>query len=399
MTLFAYQALDSKGRFHRGLREAVAATQLRDDLLREALTPVRISRSFLLHRFEQGGVPDALAAEFSSDLGRFIRSGLSIVQALSVIESTGGKGRLVAIARQVRERVTAGEPLSDALKSVPGDSGRLLQSLARAGEMTGRLAEILESGAAGLKSTARLKQRVLTLAVYPAFVFLMTLAAMAVFALAVIPSLEPAFAGLGDNLPQQTRLVLVIARGFRAAMPISTAALGIAIVLVGVVPRFRRGFRRLLEAVALSPLAGGVLRDVIYSGLARRLSIGLAAGSPLLAAYFVAVNAISVGKVRTELLSRQPALRDGKQLSDLLAEVAFTPPLLVRLIRVGETSGRLPSLLGEAAESLSMRAQDRIERTLAVMTPLLIVLIGALVALVVISVFQGLLAITDAVDL
>jgi type II secretory pathway component PulF len=400
VTFFAYQALDTNGRLQRGVREAAAASHLRDELLRESLTPLKIRRGWSpLGRDRAGGLSDALAAELASDLGRFIRSGLSIVQALAVIESAGGYSRLVGAARRVRERVTAGEPLSEALASIRGETGRLLQSLARAGEMTGRLAEILEAGAAGLKATARLKQRVLTLTIYPAFVLVMTLGAMAVFALAVIPALEPAFAGLGEKLPQQTRVVLAASRVFRAALPTSLALLAVAALSIVVIPQLRRSMRNLLELVALSPVAGGVVRDMVFSGLARRLSIALAAGSPLLAAFAVSADAVSLVMIQKALLSRQPALRDGMQLSDLLAELSQTPEVLVRLVRVGETSGHLPKLLGEAADTLSTRAQERIERILAVMTPVLVVFIGALVALIMICVFQGLLSITEAVEL
>ena len=107
----------------------------------------------------------------------------------------------------------------------------------------------------------------------------------------------------------------------------------------------------------------------------------------------------SLAGVRRQLEQLGERLRDGAPLSETLDATRLAPPDLIRLIQVGERSDDLGRMLEEAGQSLAARAQEKAERLLAAATPLVVVLIGALVGTVTLLVFQGLMAVTDAVDI
>lgn len=403
MTAFAYRGLDAQGRPVRGRREAADETQLRDGLLAEQVTPLTItpvsaSLAALAPQPRSGlTLNEAQAGAFCADVARFLKSGLSLGQTLQIIETTAEQPVLARLARHVRGELMAGRPLSAALESLPGQTGRYLQALAKAGEATGRLADILAGGAAAMKASAAAKQRLLTMIIYPMFVMAMAAGAITLFAFVVLPALEPAFAGVA-NLPASTRFVLAAGRALRHAAPMLGLVLASAIAAIAFLPPVRAAARSLLHAVLLSPAGLGILADTVYGGLARRLAIAVGAGVPMATAFRVSVEAIGIAALRGPLEAQEPRLREGIRLSAAFMAAAHAPAVLIGLTKVGETAADLPRVLDEAGEALAARAAERTERLLSLLTPAIVLAIGLVVGTIVLVVFQGLLAISQSVD-
>lgn len=399
MKTYAWRGVDAQGRPVRGKREAASETQLRDLLLGERVTPTAIDAAEAPAWAPTigGRVGQAEAGAFAADLARFIQSGLSLSQSLQIMETSAEKPALAALAHRLREELMSGRPLSAALATIPGQSGRYLQSLAKAGEATGRLADILTGGAKALRAAAATRRRLVTMIIYPLFVLAMALGAILLFAFAVLPALEPAFEGTG-TLPATTRLVLAGGAALRLAAPLLGAlAAGMILALV-VLPAARALALRGLYAL-LSTRAGlGILPDTVFGGLAQRLSIAIAAGVPLATAFRVSVEAIGVDPLRKALEAEEPRLREGARLSDVFAAIPATPRMLLALTRVGENAADLPRVLAEAGETLTARAQEKTERLISLLTPAVVLLIGVMVGGVVLVVFQGLMSISDMVD-
>jgi len=398
VTAFRFEALDQAGRTVRGRRAAQDVPQLRRELERELLTPLSIRPSRLPQLSLTAGLGEADAGRLAVDLARFLRSGLSATQSLALLEETA-LPRVRRPVAMVRERILSGEPLSRAFEAVSRPTQRLLPSLAGAGEASGRLAEVLDTGGKAMLASAALKRRLVTLSLYPAFVLAVALAAVALYAFAVLPALEPALGDLTTDLPASTKMVLIGGRLLRQALPLAAVpALTSAAVLAVSAPA-RVLVREWAGRALMSPLAGAVMKDIIFAGLATRMAISLQAGVALPLAYRAAIEAVALDAVRRPLEAIGDRLRDGAPLSAALEETRLAPPDLVRLIQVGERSDDLGRMLEEAGQSLAARAQEKAERLLAAATPLVVVLIGALVGAVTLMVFQGLMAVTDAVDI
>lgn len=403
MTAFAYRGMDASGRPVRGRREAADETQLRDGLLAEKVTPLTITPvggglAALAPQPRSGlSLNEAQAGAFCGDVARFLKSGLSLGQTLQIIETTAEQPAVARLARHVRGELMAGRPLSAALEALPGQTGRYLQALAKAGEATGRLTDILSGGSTAMKASAAAKQRLLTMIIYPLFVMAMAAGAITLFAFVVLPALEPAFAGVAD-LPASTRFVLAGGRVLRHAAPALGLGLAAVIAAIAFLAPIRAAARELLHAIMLSPVGMGILADTVYGGLARRLAIAIGAGVPLATAFHVSVEAIGIAALRRPLEAQEPRLREGAKLSAAFAAAGQAPPVLIGLTKVGETAADLPRVLDEAGEALAVRAAERTERLLSLLTPAIVLAIGLVVGTIVLVVFQGLLAISQSVD-
>jgi general secretion pathway protein F len=399
VTAFAFRAIDPAGRSVQGKREAADARAVRDRLLAEDLTPLSISPAGGLWRTNGASyrLSDAAAAAFLAELARFLQSGLSLGQSLQIVETTTETAVIGRLAARLRSDLMAGVALSDALMVVSGQVGRFLSSLARAGEATGRLAEIFAGGAKALAASAALKQRLFTMAIYPVFVVLMACGAIGLFAFAVLPALEPAFQSVGAKLPASTRIVLGVGHVLRTGSPYFLAAI-VALAASTFAPPVRRLLARAFEAAVSTPLGLGILQDSAFSGFAQRLSVALAAGVPTGLAFRVAAEAVGSSRIREALQTQAARLREGAKISSALEAVPQTPRLLLGLVRVGEASADMASVLGEAGAMLGERARERTERALAMVTPAIVLAVGLLVGAVVLVVFQGLLAITSGID-
>jgi general secretion pathway protein F len=339
---------------------------------------------------------EAEAARLSRDLAQLLTSGLSISQALGLIISRETP-KAAAVAREVRTQLMAGVPLSSALDCAEGQASRLLQALARGGEASGRQAEVLAAGAASLAASSALKRRMLTLSLYPLFVILVALGSIAVYAYAVLPALEPAFDSLGDQLPLQTKAVLAFGALVRAAFPALGAILLSASLLLALSPRLRASGRDLFANLLMRGRRSPV-RDYLFAGLASRLAVLLKAGVPLGVAWRLSRDAVSIGSLSRQLSAQDHRLMEGARLSDAFAAVPATPADLIHYVSLGEHSGRLSPALEDGSSAIGQRAQEAVERLLAVATPLIIVAIGAMVGVITMMVFQGLLAVGDAVS-
>lgn len=396
MKAFHYQALGADGRRHRGVSYASTAAAVRDRLVEARLHPLAI-RPALLQRQGALKLTGAEAARLGRDLAQLMQSGMAIAQALSLLESRE-TAKMAAVVREVRQKLIAGEPLSKALEAASGPSARFLQSLARGGEASGRQAEVLAAGAASLGAMDHLRRRLITLSVYPGFVIAVAFGAIAVYAYAVLPSLEPAFEGLGDGIPPQTQAVLTLGVVVRALTPILAVLIGVtsaALVLSAPLRRFATDIlARLLMRGRSSPL-----RDFVFANLATRLGVMLQAGVPLAPAWRLAREPVGIGWLNQSLAQQDGRLMEGVRLSDVLRGVPHTPTDLLHYIALGEQSGKVPKALEDSATLLAARAQESIERTLSLLTPLVIVIVGGMVGLITMMVFQGLLAIGDAVAL
>lgn len=395
MKAFRYIALDPSGRRISALGYAEHLQGLRDQLIEARLHPLAI-RPALFHNSKRLTLSEAEAARLARDLSQLLGSGLALTQALTLILARETP-RVSAVVREVRARLGAGEPLSIALTAADGQAARFLQALARGGEASGRQTEVLAAGGVALASAHALKTRMTTLSVYPLFVILVAIGSIAIYAYAVLPTLEPAFDSLGDNLPIQTRTVLTFGAVIRAAFPIVAVTLSSIGALLTVSPQLRTAAKDLIAGLMLQGRRSP-LRDFVFAGLASRLSVMLQAGVPLAVAWRLAREPVSIAPLARRLAAQDNRLMEGARLSEAFSAAEAAPPDLVHYVALGEQSGQLPRALKDGAAAIGARAQEAIERLLSVVTPLVIIAVGGMVGLITMMVFQGLLAVGDAVS-
>lgn len=394
MRAFRYTAVSASGQKLSDVAWAASASELRDRLLGADIHPLSIRPALKLRR-RSLSLSGSDAALLANSLARLLKSGLSMTQALQFM-GRQSKAQLVIVIDHLRAALGQGQTLSRAFAPIEGQPARFLEALARAAEASGRQGEIFSAGGTSLARTEALRRRLITLSLYPAFVMVVALGSIAIYVYTILPSLEPALSGLGDQLPAQTAAVLTFGSVMRVVFPALAVSMAMVTLIMSLVPVVRRV---LIDRIAITLIRIGLptVRDFVFSGLAARLSVMIRAGVPLATAWRLSSASLPIESLRASLEERSADLMQGARLSRVLERAPGAPRELHHLVMIGEQSGQIAHMLDEASTLLGERAQSSLERALAVMTPLVIVLVGLLVGVITLMVFQGLLAVGDAV--
>jgi general secretion pathway protein F len=244
---------------------------------------------------------------------------------------------------------------------------------------------------------AGFREQVSSALAYPALVLTMVLGALGVFIGYVLPNLRPLFEGPGQVPPQGIATLFKIADALGFVGPIIFAGLGIIVLAMLLVPPIGQRGALLLERASFSKLGLGLGGLIVYAGVARRLALGVSAGVSTPDALSSAVSASSYASVRAAGAIGVNSMAAGVPLSGALSSLPGIPASLVNLARAGETAGRIAPALKEAADLLEQSARTRADRMVALLAPAVTIATGAIVGLVVVTIFSGLASIADGI--
>lgn len=397
MPLFVYRALTASGERVTGEIEAAdgraAVARLHDrGLIPISAEPVatRPATAPLASRRLARAVTEA-----SRELATLLGAGQPIEAALTLLIETGEQPRLRAILSSVRDAVRGGKPLSEAMAAHPEAFSRAYVGMIRAGEAAGTLPEVLRA-LVGLRERSEQLERKLTSAmIYPAVLFAASIAALLVLLLVVVPRFAPLFAQAGAALPASTRATLALASLLSEHG--ATLALGAsALLLSGLVAARRPAVRLVLDrALLAAPGLGRLARERATAQAMRGLATLLKGGLDLAAALALVREMLANHAARAGMEGVIVGVRQGRPLWSCLAEAGILAPLAVRLVRVGEESGRLAAVAEHLAEAFEERLATRLTRLVALIEPLVIVTLGLLVGGIVVSILAAVVAVND----
>lgn len=406
MPEFDWRAVQADGRMSHGRLEAASTEQAVLQLKQRGLVPVAVQAAgaraaaaapaparaaFGARR----GVARADVLALTHELAIMLRAGLPLAYALRVLVDMNARPAVQALLQQVLDDVRGGAPLSRALARHGALFGDFHVQMVRAGEVSGQLPATLERLAEHLTRAAALRESVISAATYPAIllgVALLSLAGMLGF---VVPQFEKLFADMGEAVPLATRFVLALshhARDWGVAWLAALLAAGLAFSAWRRTPAGRlRGQQMLLRL----PLLGRLLHGFQLGLFARTLGTLVGNGVPLLAALDIAVDTVASLPVRQALRGMVMPVKSGTRLAQAMMETRQFEPLAVNLVRVGEETGRLGPLLLEYARVADQRVETGIKRMLALLEPLLIVVLGVLIAGIIVSILLGILSVNE----
>jgi general secretion pathway protein F len=387
MPAFHYQALDGQGHTRRGVLQADTARAARASLREQGLHPLAVEamrgeQRGLLRR----GLGPAQLALLTRQLATLVRAGLPMDEALAALTEQSEAAKLRGVVLALRSRVMEGQTLSAAMAEFPDSFPEIFRASVAAGEHSGRLDAVLERLADLAERRDSLRRRLLAALSYPILLTLVALAVVAGLMAHVVPEVVGVFTGMGQVLPWPTRALLAISdflRDFGAWLLLATG-----LVLLGGPLLLRRpAIRAAWQATLLRlPLVGRLLRTAESARLTRTLAVLTAAAVPLLEALRLAAQGITLRPLREALVRAAQRVREGVPFARALAAGAVFPPIVLRLVASGEKSGRLDEMLERAAE----QQEGELDATLGVLTavlgPLVILLVGALVLFIVLAV-------------
>jgi general secretion pathway protein F len=352
--------------------------------------PSRLSRLLTNQNVTQADI-----LVMSSELSIMLKAGLALDNALRVLIGMNAKPGMMKLTQTLLEDVKGGVSLSKALAKHPQQFSDFYINMIRSGEASGQISAVLERLVEHLERLKALRESVISAIIYPCIllgVAVISLVAMLGF---VVPQFETLFNDMGDALPAPTRLVMVVGKAFTDYAPV------MALVLLGVFLLVQRWFksstgRRWWQSSVLRvPLLGALVLKYNMTLFSRSLGTLLGNGVPLISALHIATQTVGNDILRNALQGIPGKVKGGGKMVDALKSSGVFEPLAINLIKVGEETGRMGPMLLELARIFNADVETGIKRGLTLLEPLLIIVLGLMIASIIVSILLGILSVND----
>ena len=385
MARHAYKARDEAGRLARGEADASGPEELRDTLRRRGLYLVEAKPVMAAVRRGGSASRDELIL-FSFHLQAVVASGIPLLVGLNDLAEHTRSRTFREVVRDIGDSIQQGATLSQALQRHPRAFPRSYVHMVEAAEASGRLDEILGRLVHLLEWSAELRGQIRQLLTYPAIVGAAMFGLVVLMLTYVLPRFSEILESLNVGLPWPTRFLMGASHGFLAYWPfILAGGAGIA-VLIGVLHRQPRTRER-LDAVALRlPAVGDLNRAFVGSQIAHFLGAFSEAGVPI-AQSLALLSGVGANRHVARSITRvHDQVLGGQTLTQAFGEAAILPPLVYRMLAIGEETGALPRALQKAEEFYDREIPRRVKKVMDLAGPALTVILGAVLLFVLASV-------------
>ena len=395
MASFVYTAINARGLEVDGVIAANDLGSARDQLQRRGLLAEKISEvdtgeSLGEKRISIGGKrvkPKSLQI-FSRQFATMIEAGLSVVQALVVLEDQTSDVQLAEVVTQLRYDVEAGLILSEAMARHPKVFSRLYVAMVEAGEAAGILDIVLDRVAVQIEKSEAIRRRVKGAMIYPILVFVFAILVLCAMLLFLVPIFVKIFAQLHGQLPLLTQIVVHISNILKGywyvIFPLLLASPFIFRWWKGTEGGRQRWDRFLLR---IPMKIGETARKVAMARFSRTLATLVAAGVDIIKALEITGTAAGNYVVESALVKVRESIHAGEGLSQPLAENEVFPPMVAKMMRIGEESGELQKMLDKIADFYEDEVDAAIASLTTIIEPAMMILVGAIVGVIVISLY------------
>ncbi len=341
-------------------------------------------------------ISDAEAAAVLKNLAVMVESGVPFLEALDAVAESSGPSLGPYIA-EVRKEIVAGRSLSQAMRAVPQLFPVMVSDMVRVAEDGGKLEQALHSSSAYLQRAADLRRKILNAMIYPMVMLSVSLMTVVILIVFVLPRFSTIFKTMKADIPGTTQLMLSAGDSVRGH-PVLSLIVVVASVAVSVWAIKNPVSRRAVSAVASRlPLLGDLIQKLALSRAVMSIATLLRSNVSLMAALdhgaMVAANPV----ISHGLLEARAAVEHGGALSDSLLASKCFPPTLIQMVRVGERTGRLHSLLSASAERLEDEADAKLKSMVALVEPAMIVVMGIIVGAITISIISPIYSVVQNV--
>lgn len=390
---FAYRAIDADGRRVRGQIDAAGLADLEARLGRLGLDLVS-GAPFHTNSFSLGlGLgPDRLLPrreliDLCFHLEQLYRAGVPLQDGLTDLRDTLDRPRSRRAAAALAEAVAGGQSLSQTMAAQGRTFPPLAVNLVRAGEASGRLAEVLASLGDTLKWEDELAAHTRRALTYPAFVAVVVLAATGFLMVYLVPQLKQFVRGMGQALPLQTRALFAVsdllARHWPTLLLLPPLLLALGTALWRTSPRLRLATD---GALLRLPLIGGLLLKLALSRFAATFALLYGAGIPVLEGLGITRQVVGNRAVRQTLARAETQIAQGSGIAAAFAHTGLFPPLVLRMLRIGEQTGGLDRTLANVGYFYTRDVRDGAARLQSLVEPALTLILGALLGWVMLAV-------------
>jgi general secretion pathway protein F len=396
MSVFEYVALDAKGRQRKGFIDAPGIAAARQKLREENVYPVEINQTEakketalsnalkinILERVSTGEV-----AIFTRQLSTLLGSGMPLVPSLSILMKQAQNPLLKKSLAQIREQVNEGKSLTESMSNFPQIFPPFYLNMVNAGEASGTINLVLERLADFSENHQAMISKIKSAMYYPIVMVLIGSAVIFLLMTFVVPKITGIFTDMHQTLPIITIILIAVSNFLKSFWWLILIILATGIVTFKYMTASTDAGRRMWDNVKLKfPIWGQVNLKIAIARFCRTLATLLQSGVPLLTAMEIVRNIVNNVIIGEAISKARKDVEEGKGLSGPLMQSGLFPPLVTEMIAVGEQSGTLEKMLNRIATAYETEAQANITAMTSLLEPIIILIMGVMVAFIVFSI-------------
>lgn len=400
-----YRARDGAGKVVKGKLDAPTESAAIDRMRSMGLSPVKVTESVAGTGLNKdiefgfgGGVKLKDLAIMSRQAATMVAAGLSLLKALGILaEQTENKKLRETLALVARD-VEVGFALSDSLAKHPRIFPPLMVNMIRAGEIGGFLDGALNTIAVNYEKEAKLRDQIKSAMTYPVMVLLMSIVAVIIMLIFIVPIFEEMFAGMGSELPLPTMMLVWLSKSMVVVVPVLVVG-GIAFSVWWKANKNTERVRSFLDPLKLKlPVFGKLIGKIAITRFCRNLADMVNAGVPILQALSIVGEASGNWVIERASHNIANSVRVGKSIAGPLSEEKVFPPMAAQMIAVGEDAGALDTMLSKVADFYDDEVKATTDSLTSIIEPLLIAFLGVVVGGMVIALYMPIFSMISVVN-
>ena len=389
MALYSYHAIDDQGKTSKGLQDAANVIDLELRLKRAGLDLIDAKMDRGKTHLRRGRIKRPELITFFFNLEQLSRAGVPLLESLADLRDTMGDPRFREIIASLVESIEGGKKLSQAMEHHPDAFDKIFISLVHAGEESGRLPEIFLHITDSLKWQDEMASHTKTIMIYPAFVGSIVVAITFFLMIYLVPQLVSFIKGMGQEIPIQTRMLLATSAFFVDYWYVLVALPVVMPITLKLVIASSPEMRFKFDQFKLDMwVTGPILRKIILARFANTFSIMYSSGIsilPCIANSRDVVNNLAVAKSLEEVTRE---IESGKNLTQSFQQTGMFPPLVIRMLKVGEATGSLDKALLNVSYFYDRDVKDSIKKVQVLIEPTMTLILGTLLGWVMLSVLS-----------
>lgn len=386
MSSFEYKAIDKTGQPARGGLDAVNEVDLELRLRRmglDLITCKQVDRQTSAVA-SGGSITRQDLINFCFDMEQMVRSGIPIIDGLRDMRDTIESPRFREVLTIMTEDMEAGNVLSQCMAAHPDAFDRVFVSLIRAGEQSGQLPEVFKNLADTIRWQDELISQTRRLLMYPALTLVVVLGVLAALLIFLVPQIAQLFKSMAMELPLQTRVLLAlsgVARDFW--LPILLVPTVAIIAVMVTVRRSSKAAYMWDYAKLRLPVVGPIIQKIILSRFTNVFGLMYRSGITVLDAIRISEDVVGNRVVADGLNRAVQQIAAGDGMTETFNNLGLFPPLVIRMLRVGETTGGLDVALANVTYFYNRDVKDSVDKGMKMLGPALTLILGGLIALVI----------------
>ena len=405
MARFRYSTRDAKGKKINGTLEAPSRDNAIQSLKAKEMIIISLEEekkgSFSLFFSKNAGkkkikIDDMVI--FSRQLATMVNAGIPLVNALDILGEQMENPSFKTLVLKVRDDVETGSSLSEGLAKHKKIFSNLFINMVKAGESSGMLDEILDRLATYMEKTSSLQKKVKSALIYPTAVTVMAFAITAFLMIRVIPVFKDIYAGFGAKLPTPTEILINVS-DFMINYFYLTIGMGVlAVFLIVKYSKTEKGKIQIDGLKLKMPIFGSLIRKVSVGKFTRTLSTLIKSGVPILNALEIVGKTADNRVIELAVEKVHSSVKEGEPIAEPLARSGVFPPMVVRMISVGEQTGELEKMLIKIADFYDEQVDVAVSGLTSLIEPLIIAFLGIVIGGIVVCMFLPILKITTIMN-